>query len=331
MSSKVQFSETESRILGYRFGRCNTESIDVAELKEEIFKGRFDIVRLRTSSYDEFATNKLEQLGIPYYFAGGVRRYRINCKQGQVPAFTHSDIGFELYTGQRKDLLEYLLKDTWGDYPLGYYKTPVLSDMFDKEIESKALFEFYAHFNNNSLFPNNYLWFMKKGEKHVGFVALYVYRDEDMLDSTIAGIEKPYQTQGLFSNIIRHVRQFCMDQKLTYFCCGARNENFHSQWAFEREEMRGFAVEYIYHLLPFLSVKANATEQINGIDLGELPYNFSGRLNSRLIVLNEHKTGGPLSAETAIAGGASHKLEITRYNAADELVAVRYNLSEGGV
>jgi hypothetical protein len=74
-----------------------------------------------------------------------------------------------------------------------------------------------------------------------------------MVDSTIAGFLKIYQGQGLFTNILRHIRQFCRNMGVTYFCCGARNENYYSQKAFEKDFMTCAGTDYIFHGLPWLS------------------------------------------------------------------------------
>jgi hypothetical protein len=253
-ASIITFSETETRVLGLKFGRYNTTSIDPAQLKRSIEEGKFDVVRVKTDCSDEYAAMKLAQTGYPSYFNGGVRRYRVNCLEAPLPPFTQLDVHFELYEGQHPEILEEIMTESCGDYPLGYYRTPGLNERITKQMESKCLFEFYAHYNNNSLFANSYLWFMKLGEKYVGFIALNVYRDKDLVDSTLAGFLKSYQSLGLFPNILRHIRQFCRTNKLTYFCCGARNENMYSQKAFEKDFMKCEGVEYIFHLMPMLSV-----------------------------------------------------------------------------
>jgi hypothetical protein len=252
-ASLVTFSETETRIMGLKFGRYNTPFVDSEQLKRNIEEQKYDVVRVKTDCADEYAALKLHQTGYPSYFNGGVRRYRVNCVEAPLPPFTQPDINFELYVGQHQNILEEIMNDSCGDYPLGYYRTPGLNERITKQMESKCLFEFYAKNNDNALFKNSYLWFMKLGEAYVGFIALNVYTEKDMVDSTLAGFLKAYQGMGLFPNILRHIRQFCRDSNLTYFCCGARNENMYSQKAFEKDFMKCEGVEYIFHVVPMLS------------------------------------------------------------------------------
>jgi hypothetical protein len=254
--SIISFSEMETRVLGLKFGRYNTACIDSEQLKQGIQVGKFDVVRVKTDCSDEFAAMKLDQTGYASFFNGGVRRYRVNCFEADLPPFTQPDVNFELYLGQHQEILEEIMNESCGDYPLGYYRTPGLHGRINKQMESKCLFDFYAHYNNNSLFENSYLWFMKLGNEYVGFIALNVYRDKDIVDSTdstLAGFLKSHQGMGLFPNILRHIRQFCRDINITYFCCGARNENMFSQKAFEKDFMKCEGVEYIFHMVPMLS------------------------------------------------------------------------------
>lgn len=251
----IEFSETETRCLKLKFGRYNASQVDPKYIKAAILEEKYDVVRVKTCASDELVSINLEQTGFPFYFNGGVRRYQVNCFEAPLPPFTSPDISFELFTGQKMDIFEQIMFDSMGDNPLGYYRSPLLSKKITRDMEVKCLFEYYSHYNNNSRFSDNYLWFMKVGEDYAGIIALYVYRDKSMVDSTLAGFMKNYQSKGLFPNILRHIRNFCREQNLTYFCCGARLENLHSQWAFEKDFMKGTGVDYIFHVVPLLGFK----------------------------------------------------------------------------
>ncbi len=252
-TSVVAFSEIETRLLGLRIGRYNTQSIDTDQLKRGIEEGKYDVVRVRTNCSDEFAALKLEQTGYHAYFNGGIRRYRANCMEAPLPPFTRPDVNFELYTGQYPKILEHIMSESLGDYPICYYRTPGLNGVITKQMESKCLFEFYSHFNNNSLFENNFLWFVKLGETYVGFIALYIYRDKDMVDFTLGGFLKSFQGKGLGPNNLTHIKQFCRSINITYLSTGARNENMFTQKTCEKDNMKCDGVEYIFHVVPMLS------------------------------------------------------------------------------
>lgn len=259
MQEGVVSSEFETKWLGLKFGRYNTECIDADLLKAAVLENSYDVVRVRTVSTDDVACLKLSRAGFPFYFSGGVRRYKVDCFEVPLPPFTDTDVSFELFTGQNRAEMERIITESMIDSPIGYYRSPGLSDRITKEMEAKCLYEYYAHYNNNSIFPGNYLWFMRLANENVGFIALNIYREKDMVDSSLAGFPKKFQGQGLFPNILRHIRGFCREQNIRYFCCGARLENLYSQWAFEKDFMKGVGIDYVFHVVPMLSCKTESS------------------------------------------------------------------------
>lgn len=244
MSESILHSIIESKILGLRIGRYNTLSIDNQLITKNA--ENFDLIRVKTSCKDEFAVQKMYETKIPFFFSGGVRRYRVNCFEAPLQEYTHMSIGFEKCTEKHRDILYYIMKDSWGEYPLGYYRTPIINEFVTKERELECLFQYYIEFYTNNS-PLNHLWLMYFENKPVGFLALNNL--EDGVDSTIAGILKSFQNNGLFPNILRFIRKYCRENGLKYFNCGARLENIYSQRAFENDFMKAVDNEYIYHIV----------------------------------------------------------------------------------
>lgn len=253
MKNLVTFSELESKIMSLKIGRYNTNIIQPEALINDIHLEKYDLVRIRTHADDIDAISNLEKINCPYYFGGAVRRYKVNCFETPLPAFSQTDISFELYRGQNKNTLQELFHSSMFYNPIGYTKTPVLQKYITKEMEIQCLFEYHAYINNNDLFPDNYLWFMKINHEAVGFIAINAFRNESKVDSSLAGFPPKYQGRGLFANLLRQVRKFCREEQITYFCCGARLDNYYSQTALEKEHMINDGAHYIFHATPLLS------------------------------------------------------------------------------
>ena len=129
---------------------------------------------------------------------------------------------FEKYDAQDR-LLKDMLVGTWGDYPLGYYRTPYLQYLSNKEIEIESVFQFYKKFNDNRDYPNNSIMFIRHKDVYVGFFALNIVGSD--LESHIGGILAPYRKSGYFLDKLRYIKRFCVDHHLEHFIFGARNEN----------------------------------------------------------------------------------------------------------
>ncbi|MFN8292476.1 MAG: hypothetical protein U0T72_02060 [Chitinophagales bacterium] len=248
-----EYSAYETKYLGLKFARYNTNCIDADYLNHTLYSEQYDVIRIRTSATDNWANIKLNSLKYPFFFHGGIRRYTVNCFEVPPPQFTHANISFELYTTQNKHILQSLFSVCIQEEPIGYCRTPLLQNIISKETETNCLSEFYCHLYNNREYASNYLWLMKADENYIGFVALTVYDDVLKVDASLAGVIPTYQNKGLFPNIIRQVRKFCIENNLPNFTCGARLNNMYSQWAFEKEYMKCEETQYVYHLVPLLS------------------------------------------------------------------------------
>lgn len=248
----MELSENESSLFSFRIGRENVNEFEVLKFKKRVLLGKFDLCRLKLPAEDEMISIKLHQTGFPFYFSGSIRRYETPILVRPEGNFLHPEMAYEVYDGSQKDLLLTMLKGTWGTYPLGYYRTPFLADLVDKEKEIQAVFNFYKKSNLNSLNPDNSILFMKDGDNYVGFFALN--KIDGHLESHIGGILKPYRRGGYFLDMQRYIKNYCLDNHLSHFAFGARNENAEVQRIFQYENYLPVGSENVFHVLSMLSL-----------------------------------------------------------------------------
>src|SRR5579872_3957177 len=121
-STVVSSSVIESGILGLKVSRCNSDFFDIKALYKQIKENCFDLCRLKVPAEDEYAPARLYQTGLPYFFSGSIRKYRTRIADNPVITYLHSDLTYEMYDGTQDQLLKDMLSNTWGNYPLGYYR-----------------------------------------------------------------------------------------------------------------------------------------------------------------------------------------------------------------
>lgn len=247
----INFSQNESDLLKLKIGRCVSTNFDEQQLLKQIIDNEYDICRLTISSEDETTITKLEKTGIPYYYSGSITRYKTVISELPERTFIHNDLEYEKYDGTQNDLLLKLLIGTWGTYPIGYYRTPFLNQLVTKEQEILCVFEFYKKYNLQKDYPNNTIMFIKHNDNYVGFFALNII--DDRLESHIGGIVDPYREGGYFFDMQEYIRRFCIDNKLKYFCFGARNENRRVNSIFQKYGYRATDADNVFHLAPLLS------------------------------------------------------------------------------
>ena len=247
----INFSKNESDLLNLKIGRCVSSNFSEHKLLQQIISGEYDICRLTVSSEDEDAVTKLEKTGLPYYYSGSITRYKTRIEELPERQFIHNDLEYEKYDGSQNELLLRLLIGTWGTYPIGYYRTPFLNQLVTKEKEILCVFEFYKEHNLQKNYPNNSIMFIRHKENYVGFFALNII--EDRLESHIGGIVEPYRDGGYFFDMQEYIRRFCIENKLAYFCFGARNENRRVNSIFQKYGYKAIAADNVFHIASMLS------------------------------------------------------------------------------
>lgn len=251
MITRVDLSETESSVLGLKVGRCNTDILDQHTLARLITDESYDLCRLKIPAEEEMASLKLQETGLPFFFSGSIRRYKTRVDSYPPGDFLHPTMLYEMYDGSQDELLLDMLRGTWGTYPLGYYRTPYLCHLVDKEVEIQSVFRFYRKFNLNRDYPQNSILFMREGEHYVGFFALNIVNGN--LESHIGGILEPYRRGGYFLDMLRYIRRFCVDHTLPHFLFGARNENAEVQRIFHEQGFVPTGTENVFHIASLLS------------------------------------------------------------------------------
>lgn len=247
----VTFSENETRLLNLKVSRCVSDNFDSEVLSKQITENKYDICRLTVSSSDEDAISKLQKSGLPYYYSGGITRYKTLIADLPDRGFINKNIEYEQYDGTQDELLLKMLVGTWGTYPIGYYRTPFLKQLITKEQEILCVFEFYKKNNHQKNFPNNSIMFMKHNGNYVGFFALNII--EDRLESHIGGILEPYRVGGYFYDTQEFMRTFCLANHLDYFAFGARNENRRVNSIFQKFGYVAIDVDNVFHIASLLS------------------------------------------------------------------------------
>lgn len=265
MNNIIDFSETESNYLKIKIGRCNKDYFNENQLEQEITEGNYDVCRLKVSAEDEFAPLRLEKTGMPYFFSGSIRRYKTPIDNSHKTQLKHPTLLFELYDGTQDEALFEMMKQTWGDYPIGYYRSPILRHIVNKEMELNSLFAFYKKNNLSSYNPSNSMILMKDENHYVGFFALNIVQNH--LESHVGGILPAYRKSNYFFDMLAYIKNFCIEKKLTHFVFGARNENAAVQKIFHSAGFIPVGSENVFHIVTLFnsSQKAENESDLNRI------------------------------------------------------------------
>ena len=247
----INRSAGDSRILGIEVGHVTAGRLDPDALARELIEGRYDLCRLKIRSEEsrDFGVSALEKAGFPYFYGGGILRYRFDYRERPYRALYPVPPGLAFQpvtTAEEEATLERMVRRSFHADPIGYFKTPYLSALFDEDAELDCLVEYYLRGDDSG---RTKLLVTCEGEV-VGFIVMTVRAG--VLHRDLLGIAPRYRSRGFFNPmrdyIHLHASGLGIEEEE-----GARIDNLHSQNVFEDDGLRHFCNEVVFHVTPFLS------------------------------------------------------------------------------
>jgi hypothetical protein len=251
----INYSEIESEVFGLKTGRFNADDFNAATLREEILAEKYDLVRIKIPAYFDDINVRLVETDFPFYFAGGIRMLSWKTPEcANVFEPINKDLEIELYDGTQTESLEHIIKSSYIFNPLGYYKTPGINQVITKELEAEAMYRYFAKYFNNTAYPDNYIWLMKREGKHIGLCALQF--NKGVMGCPLGAVAPEAQSNGIFFDILRYSRHFAWQKGIKEIEAGIRSENLVSQHVFIKQgkldnaEILNDTVDFVFHVVP---------------------------------------------------------------------------------
>ncbi len=246
----IKLSAVETRVLGLRVGHLTTDRLDPEPFSEALQEGDFDLCRLkiRADGCADGGVAALEEIGVPYFYAGGILRYRFDYRDRPYRArYAHpEDLEFVAVDEARASGLEPVVRRCFQDDPIGYYKTPWLAALFSKKEELDCLVDFFL----GSREPGRSQWLVRYQGQWVGFIVMTA--SDGTLHTNLLGIAPEHRSRGLFAPMRDWIHLHASEAGLREEE-GARLDNLQSQNVFEQDGLVHFGNETIFHVTPFLS------------------------------------------------------------------------------
>lgn len=249
-------------MFGVVFGRYEGALADTAALAKEIEKGEYDFVRLKITDAKEDLFIKLHELDTPYQLIGIIRQYTVDVQQYTPRAIENKDIEFIPYTLEKKTLLKNLIKSSYDELPMGYFKNEVLDKYFTRDLQIENFAEYIATRFAGSTMPGNLTWIIKYEGLYAGCIAMQCMENETY--THYIGLLPEARKKSIFYDIIRFIQLTTRQAGLTWASGGARLNNLASQIVFERENSHYKYHDYIVMLMPCLSLKKKAKDDPEG-------------------------------------------------------------------
>lgn len=288
-------STTESDLLGLKVGHASIDNLDATALRGALVEGAYDLCRLkvRMDQVRDGAISVLETTGIPYFYAGGILRYEVDYRTGvYVPsAAPRDDLQFMPVESGDQVALESMVRACFFDDPIGYYKTPYLAAILDRNAEVDCLIQY--HLGDGA--HERHAFLVERDGVAVGFLVMHV--DGGIVHTPLLGILPKERGGHLFDPMRDFIHTFASEHGFAEQE-GARIDNLLSQNVFGQDGLQHVANETIYHLTPFLQRGSDRAVKTSCSDSGTVADQLAGQ--GRRIVADRHCYVGKEPAAHAI-------------------------------
>ncbi len=248
----ITYSERESKLFKLRFGRYEGPMYDAHVMRNEILDGCYDFVRLKLIDPNGELFVQLEQVGFPYLLLDIHRLYDLDLTTYEVPAQQHPEVTFEPCDGSQQQQYAQLVRDTYTELPMGFFKHSVLDTYFPADLQVE---NFAGHLAANYIEkgnPGKQGWLIKLNEEYIGCCATE-FKGEHSYTPYI-GLLPQYRKKNLFTDVARYLQKAMKDGGCRYATGAARLHNIASQVNFEREGQKYTRHDYVFMLTPMLSL-----------------------------------------------------------------------------
>ena len=231
----IKFAKEESEYLGIKIGRLEQKQLNIADFLSEILQQEYDVIKIRVPATDANMMQHLDEISLPYSISDTVFHYKAAFeKMGFVP-YVNKGIVFEMYRKEQFNLLQQIAMQTFSEN-YGAYFTHAIFDKIVLREKKLQLFgrwaaSFYTENDNGKL-----AWLAKHKGKYIGFMAIQRINDKEW-EPVIAGVLPKYRKAAYFIDLIRSVRNYCVQHNIAWTYAKSQAQNINAYRAYVGENM----------------------------------------------------------------------------------------------
>lgn len=246
-------SEFESSYLGLNIYRSSDNFLPNAnQLRNFALEEAADLFRIKIDARYEAAMNSvLDAVGIPYFYSHSVLNVKVDYSNAKIESYKNNGLEFELYTGnnqQQERFFKLIFQGMYND-PIGYYKTPIIKNLIEKNNEASCYAQYYVKYYDGS--SKNLIGYMMKKENID--VGCFVFEIQDgNIYSSMAAVLPEYRSEGFFHDMKIFHQNYCIQNNFKVAYTGSRINNFHTPNLLLKTGYQIYKVEHVYHMVSLL-------------------------------------------------------------------------------
>ncbi len=291
-------STFESDFFGLNIYRASGDMLpDTEQIKTFAFCKNADLIRLKINAQHESKMNHvLEATGLPFYYSHSVLNVKADYSGCEIPEFKNHDLSFEKFDASIPRNIQrfyYLVLKGMIDDPIGYHKTPLISNIISKQKEAECYAAYYSRFYSG-IDSNKLGFIMKKAGTDVGVFVFEI--ENDTIYTSMAALLPSFRSHGLFHDMKVFRQTYCAEHHIGKAVAGSRIANYNTPNTLLKLGYKIFNVEHVFHLPTLLSyskttpLHVEIKEKISSANMLQIVLNnlfISSKIHLRKLLIRE--------------------------------------------
>lgn len=246
------YSARESQLFNLKFGRYEGALENVPELISQIKDQQLDFVRMKITGGNADLFMRMNAFGYPYHLLDIHRYYWRDYRETPAVEPISSSMQLERNEGQLTAEIAEMILQSFDEHPMGFFRNEELEMFFPVEVQRRNVAEYISENYKDVTNPGRQSWLIKVDGVNAGCGSTEFKGEEAY--TTYIGLLEPYRKKSFYVEVIARM-QYEIQQAGARYCTGsARLHNLSSQSVFERQGEKYLRHDYVFMLMPRLSI-----------------------------------------------------------------------------
>ncbi|MDW7690607.1 GNAT family N-acetyltransferase [Flammeovirgaceae bacterium SG7u.111] len=202
----LKHHKPDSNRFGLNIYRSRIDEVEYQSIVSQIVENNVDvaIVRLPTPKLSEILS--FEKLAMPFIVTDTLAYYHKDLAGVGEQELINKDVTFELAGLEQHKDLNFLVRETFGNYVNHYRVNP----FFDNQDVTEGYMDWMQSYAEGD--PNRLCWIVRRGDKPVGF-GTFNFETEGKVKGILYGVLPSERRTGLFTDIMRYAQNYALKER----------------------------------------------------------------------------------------------------------------------
>lgn len=206
--SILKYHKIDSQRFGLVIYRARLEEIDATSLLNQILENNVDTAIIRIPTVNLSQLHRLEKTAMPFIVADTLAYYKKDLIGMKPKELLHKDLTFKRAGQADHERLNYIVKESFGNY-VNHYR---INPFFDNQSVTEGYQDWvrsYAEDNDERI-----CWLVNRGDDTIGF-ATFNFQAEGKAKGILYGVLPNERGKGIFRDIMRYAENYALKNEET--------------------------------------------------------------------------------------------------------------------